>query len=114
MKVIYQKLNYRIIEVTDEVTTLEDLVGDSYNPDANPDIDKETLASDFRKFMRRYDSESCYGYVVEQWNPEIGHGWENIESCFGFLGQYQQGAENYDHYIVQEYKQLIDSQKGNL
>ena len=40
-----------------------------------------------------------YGYVLERWNPEIGEGWEPVDSCFGFVGRYS--LEN-DHYIVEE------------
>lgn len=113
MKVIYQKLNYRIVEVLDERTTFEDLIGEGYCPIANPDIDKDALDSDLRKFKRRWENESVYGYVVEQWDPEIDGGWTCVESCFGFLGQYKKDAEGHDHYIVQEFKELIDSQKNN-
>lgn len=112
MKVIYQKLRFRIIEVIDECTTFEDLIGDCYSPDANPDIDKETLASDLRKFMRRYDSECVYGYELQEWNSEIDGGWTHLDSCYGFLGQYQKNAESYDHYIIQEYIDQINNVKG--
>jgi len=114
MRIVYQKLNYRIIEIKDEVTTFEYLKGDCFCPIANSDIDKDALASDLRKFERRFNSESIYGYIVQKWNHEIGMGWEEIDSCYGFLGQYQEDAENYDHYIVQEFKEKIDSQKGNF
>lgn len=113
MRVIYQKLNYRIIEVLDEVTTFEDLIGDCFCPVTNPEIDKGALESDLRKFKRRWDSESVYGYIVQQWNPEIDCGWEEIEACYGFLGTYDKGAEDYNHDIVEEFKGLIDSQKNN-
>lgn len=108
MRIIYKNKDYRIIEVQDLDTTLEDLCGDCYKTETNPDISPETLASDYRKFKRRYDSESVYGYVVEKWNPEIDSGWTKVDSCYGFLGEYAQGAEDYDHYIVDEMKNTIE------
>lgn len=45
--------------------------------------------------------------TVEKWNPEIGIGWEHVDSCWGFVGEYRQGVETYDHYIVDELKRQI-------
>lgn len=98
---------FRIIEVIDECTLLEDLKGDCYNPEVNPDIDADVLKRDERKFERHVDEFGVFGYVLEQWNPEIDKGWQHVDSCFGFVGQYQDGAEDYDHYIIDELKRQI-------
>jgi len=94
----------RIIEVIDEVSTIEDLVGDCFNLEVNTDIDTKQLEIDFVKFKRSIEDDGVYGYISETWNAAPDCGWEHADSCFGFIGQYEQGAEGYDHYIVDELK----------
>ena len=107
-RTIYSQGLYRIIEVPDEFATLDDLMGDSYNPDVNTDICPIALASDKKKFIRQVEDDGVFGYVLEKWNPEVDIGWETVDSCWGFVGQYQEGAENYEHYIVNELKGQIN------
>jgi hypothetical protein len=97
---------YRIIELFDEAYNLENLKGDCFNPEVNTDIDAELLAKDERRFEQRVHNEGVFGYVLEKWNPEAGKGYEHIDSCWGFVGQYEAGAEDYEHYIVKELIQL--------
>jgi hypothetical protein len=53
------------------------------------------------------DSDLAYGYVLEKWNPEPGKGFEEVDSCFGFVGQYspKDSSGLFDHYIVNELKE---------
>ncbi len=101
-RIIYQKDNFRIVEVPDEVSTFADLCGDSFSPKDNPSIEPEILKRDEQKFTRKVENEGIFGYILERWNPEIGEGWEDVSSFFGFVGAYQEGAESYEHYIIKE------------
>lgn len=103
-RVLFTEGPYRIVEIPDETYRLEDLKGDCFNPEVNTDIDPKDLRRDELKFERRVNDDGVFGYILERWNPEIGHGWEHIDSCFGFIGSYTEGAEDYEHYIVEEFK----------
>ena len=103
--------SYRILELLDECFNVDDLMGDTYNPEVNADIAPDLLARDKAKFIRQVNEEGVFGYVLEKWNPAPGVGYEHVDSCFGFVGQYQEGAEGYDHYIVAELKSQIGGTK---
>ena len=75
---IFKQAEYRILEVLDFDTKIE----------GNP------------------ESVEVYGYVLEKWNGEIDKGWEDVDSCFGFVGEYDEHSNN--HSIVEEFKQLIN------
>lgn len=95
---------YRILEIYDETTLydLENLKGDCFNPEVNPDIDIEELKKQEKAFEKKVYNEGVYGYVLEKWNPEPGIGYEHLDSCWGFVGQYDENSEEYNHYIVEE------------
>jgi len=97
----------RILEVSAETFSMDDLKGDCFSPEANPDIDAEVLKRDEIKFERLVENEGVYGYVLEKWNPEPGSGYEDVTACWGFVGQYAEGDETFEHYIVAEFKTLI-------
>jgi hypothetical protein len=106
-RIILQQNNYRIVEIPDDRCPINDLLGDAYCPKTNPDIDAKQLEIDKKKMIQRINDDGVFGYVLEKWNPEVDIGWEHIDSCWGFVGQYQENALNYDHYIVNELKQQI-------
>ncbi|MGL4335362.1 MAG: hypothetical protein ACRCST_00605 [Turicibacter sp.] len=106
-RIIYMQGNFRIIEIPDEVSTLDNLVGDFYNPKVNPSINAEQLKSEFEFFKQSVELNGVFGYVLEKWNPEVGQGWEHIDSCFGFVGQFEPDQDEFNHYIVEELKQQI-------
>lgn len=108
MRVIYKNGPYRIVEIVDEGADLENLMGDCFNPKANPDIDPEKLAEDEKHFLDLVNREGVFGYVLEKWNPETGKGFEHVDSCFGFVGQYTPHEETFNHYIVDELKAQIN------
>lgn len=88
MRVVYQKGLYRIIEVIDTETSIEDLKGDMFCPKAHPDIDPEKLAAEEREFERLCELRGIYRYELQKWNPEIGKGWKCRDACKGFIGEY--------------------------
>lgn len=107
MRIIYSKDNFRITEKPDDIIDLDHLKGDCFNPEHNPDIDPAKLKRDERDFERLVGREGVYGYTLERWNPEVGQGWEHVDSCWGFVGQYSEFVEAFNHYIVDEMKLTI-------
>ena len=97
MREIKSEGGYRILEVLDECSTLEDLKGDMFNPTSNPDIDPSVLIEEEREFEKTVEREGVYGYELQEWDPCVGCGWETISSCYGFIGD----SKN-EHYIVNE------------
>ena len=103
-RVIFQQDNRRIIEVQDLYVYMDDLKGDCYKPEHNPDIDPETLAQQEKDFEEHVDTYGVFSYHVEEWNPEVDKGWEHIDGCTGFVGEFDESEENFNHHIVHEYK----------
>lgn len=97
-KIVFESGVYRILEILDEFANIDDLKGDCYNPEVNSDISPELLEEQEREFEQKCYDEGVFGYILEKWNPEVGQGWEHVDSCFGFIGNY----ENEGHYIVDE------------
>lgn len=98
---------HRIIEVFDHTSTFEDLCGDSYKPEANPNTPPPQLLKEEQAFSKIVEREGVYGYVWQEWNPEAGSGWQHVDSCFGFVGEYKSTGV-FNHYIVQEMKEQIE------
>ena len=98
---------YRIIEHEDQHMDLENLKGDCFNPKVNTDIPEEKLRAEELEFEELVNREGVFGYVLEAWNPEPGCGWEHVDSCWGFVGQYSSSETTFNHYIVDELKNQI-------
>ena len=104
MREIKRIENYRIIEVDDEFADLESLAGDTFSPEANPDMDATKLMIEQVRFNQDVQDKGVYGYILERWNPSVGVGWETVDSCFGFVGQYNDDDNSPEnHYIVDEF-----------
>lgn len=101
---------FRIVEVIDEHFDLDDLKGDVYNPEANPEIDPAMLKRQEAQFEMEVERQGVYGYVLERWNPDPDKGWEQVESCWGFVGRYSENGYDgrFNHEIVKELKELIE------
>lgn len=102
MRVIIQNGPYRIIELHDDHCDLENLKGQCFDPKVNPDIDPEILKQEEKDFEDLVSREGVYGYALEQWDPEVDGGWQPVDSCWGFVGQYAKHEERFNHYIVDE------------
>jgi hypothetical protein len=52
-----------------------------------------------------------FGYALEKWNHEVDKGWATLDSCYGFVGDYDEneGHKN-NHYIVDEFVKEIMKQ----
>lgn len=106
-RIIFKSGPYRIVEIVDESSTIDDLAGDMYCTKANPDIDPEKLYSEYKKFEQLVEQNGAFGYCLEQWIPDIDAGWTHVDSCFGFIGQYNPNDPDYNHEIIDELKALI-------
>jgi len=100
-KTIWSKGKFRIIETPDNVYDMDDLKGDCFKPESNPAIDPVQLRNEEQRFERLVYEGGVSGYILEMWNPAVGHGWETVDSCFGFVGEYH--SETNRHYIVDEF-----------
>lgn len=107
--VIHSQGPYRILEVLDLSFDLSDLKGDCYNFELTGYTGtREQLKQEEKEFERTVKQEGVYGYVLQAWNPAVDAGWESVESCWGFVGQYDQ----HKHDFVDELKSIINSNMG--
>lgn len=112
MRVIYESPDkvFRIIEHVDSVASLEDLKGDTFNREVNPDIPEERMAREERVFEELVEREGVFGYVLEKWNPRPGVGYQPVDSCWGFVGHYSESDPTFKHEIVEEMLETIRTQ----
>lgn len=107
-KVILKKGKYRILEIRDIYYNLDDLKGDCFKPEVNPDADLAQLKKQELAFDRLVENEGVFGYRLEKWLPDVDMGWTSIDSCWGFVGRFDESEEKFNHYIVDEFKQRIE------
>ncbi len=102
---------FRVVEKLDTCADLENLKGDIYNPKLIKEMGYKGTAEELRveeiEFEELVNREGVYGYVLEKWNPMPGKGWEHVDSCWGFVGQFSESDEKFNHYIVEELKGQI-------
>lgn len=94
---------YRVVEVADTNYSLEDLKGDVYDRDVNPEIPEEEMARQEAAFEAEVEREGVFGYVLQRWEPAVGVGWVTEESCYGFVGCF----EDHAHDIVEEWMPIL-------
>lgn len=102
-KIIFKQGPYRIVEIQDQYYDIDGLKGDCFCPSTNNDIDLNVLKKQEQDFENNVYNNGVFGYILEKWNPEIGIGYEVINSCYGFIGTH--AIEN--HYIVSEFLEQI-------
>lgn len=94
---------YRIVEHADLDFSFDDLCGDCFDFERSGYTGtREELAKELEDFKDLVNREGVYGYVLEHWNPKPNQGWEHIDSCWGFVGQYSPSEPTFNHYIVEE------------
>jgi hypothetical protein len=106
MRIIYKSDAYRIVEHESDFN-MEDLMGDCFNPKVNPEIDLKELERQKQEFIDLVNNEGVYGYVLERWDSAVNKGWTEVDSCWGFVGQYSPHEERFNHYIIDELKGQI-------
>lgn len=107
MRIIHEQGNYRIVEHVETYVDISDLRGDMFIAEYHPNINPDTLRDEKRHFDELVEREGVYGYVLEVWNSAVGVGWEEVDSCWGFVGQYSPNEDTFNHYIVDELKGQI-------
>lgn len=106
-RTIFQSGPYRIIEILDTDYDFDDLCGDIYNPKLNTEISPETLERERLEFLNEVETVGVYGYELQVWDSNIDEGWTHVDSCWGFVGQYDANSRIYNHYFVDELKSQI-------
>lgn len=86
--------NVRLVVKADEFCDMDDLKGDTYNPEANPSIPASRLEREEKEFEEKVNREGVYGLVGEYRCPHCGE-WKQADSCWGFVGQ-EFGGYEYD------------------
>lgn len=76
----------------DDVCDLDNLLGDCFDPTANPDIKPERLEREKQHEIDRIDRDGVWGVIGEYKSsvcPTCGRGgeWEQADSCWGFVGE---------------------------
>ncbi len=68
---------------TDDCYNLDDLMGDCFNPDANPSVPASQLKREENEFVDRVEREGVYGIITEYYD---GEEWMHADSVWGFVG----------------------------
>ena len=106
-RIIFQEGPYRIIEMQDEVFSLDGLKGDVFKPECCQEIDETELKRQELDFENEVELLGVYGYALQYWDPSIDKGWTCIDSCCGFVGMFDANSDKYNHYIVDDLKSNI-------
>jgi len=73
----------RIVAMPDEFRDFDDLAGDCFDPNANPDVNPNRLEREKREFIDRIERDGVWGFRAECWN---GAEWIETDSIWGFVG----------------------------
>lgn len=102
-RVIKSWNQYRITEIQVTFMSLDDLKGECFDYDKSGYTGtREELREEEKHFEDLVEREGVFGYTLERWNPAVNVGWEHVDSCFGFVGQYSESDSTFKHYIVEE------------
>jgi len=74
----------RITIIADEMSGIEDLEGDMFNPIVNPDIPPARLAAERAALIDRIERDGVWGVIGEYFD---GEAWQHGDSCWGFVGE---------------------------
>jgi hypothetical protein len=79
---------------------LEQLKGDCYKPEANPDIPEDILKAEELAFEERVEAEGVHYYQLEKMDRDGIY--KHLDGCGGFVG-----TDTEEHGIIPEYKYRI-------
>jgi hypothetical protein len=86
---IFEKLEdkglVRLNTVPDDSAEMDDLKGDTYNREANPDIQESRMAREEKEFEEKVARDGVWG-VVGEYRVSEDEEYEHADSCFGFVG----------------------------
>lgn len=75
----------RLTVKPDESADFEDLCGDSYSAEANPDIQRSRLEREREAFRAKVERDGVWGVIGEYWD-EASQEWREADSVWGFAG----------------------------
>ena len=75
----YKTARIRIEQDTEY--TIEEMLGDTFKPECNPDKNPTQLEHEKQLYIESLDRDGVYGIVAEYWN---GQEWLLSDSCWGF------------------------------
>jgi hypothetical protein len=107
MRILKRIGNYQIVEYPDVDFSIENLKGDLFNASLHPNIPAEVLKAEENDFENLVKSEGVFGYSLECWDTRTGEGYEPVDSCWGFVGQYREDDDQFNHSIVKEFEETI-------
>lgn len=81
----------RMIVMPDEDYDIEELKGDTYNPEVNTDIDPAQLKEEEEAFEARVAKEGCTGIIGQYKCPCCGE-WKDADSVWGYVGTDWRGS----------------------
>lgn len=99
----------RLNIVPDTCADVDDLLGDTFNPVANPDIPAARLERERAAEIERINRDGVYG-VIGEFRPTTNGAWIESDSCYGFVGDDWKGS-GYDLDIM---RTTIDALKNAL
>jgi len=77
----------RITYEADHFVDIDELAGDTYNPEANPDIPKARIDREFEVFKRRIEAEGVWSVLAQYRLDLTADNWQTVDSIWGFVGQ---------------------------
>lgn len=77
------KVRLRI--VPDDLSDIDDLAGDVFDPEVNSDIPRDRLEHQREEFIDRVNRDGVWG-IVGEFYDETKYRWEHADSCWGFVG----------------------------
>lgn len=75
----------RIVQVQDEHTSFEDICGDMYSKEANPEIDPDVLKQEKAAYRRRVNKVGVFDVLVQARTLPCAD-WVNVETLGGNVG----------------------------
>jgi hypothetical protein len=110
IKIVKVSDDIRMIVVVDNDYDIENLKGDSYNPEVNPDIDIDLLKRGEEEFEDRVSEEGVCG-IISQFKCPCCGSWMDADSVFGIVGD-DWTESGYDTDLINSAKQkLLDCKK---
>lgn len=110
MRVIWENPTHRIVELPDDDSDLDILYGDMLNPECYPDIPLVQLEHERREFERKVMVHGVFGYELES-KCSCCESWLYVDSCYGFVGAYDENSAEFNHYIVDEMKGQVKNDR---
>lgn len=84
-KFLHNRDEIRIVEATDNTTTMADLKGDKFNAALHPNIDPDVLKEEEKEFNIRVEREGVTGIIGLVWNRD-NEDWDLVDNIYGFVG----------------------------